>query len=288
MSHHNPRELEALMSLLEDPDSEVQDTVVDRLIELGEPAVSILERRWENTLRPEVQEKIENVIRKIQHNALSREMQAWRSGGGKDLLYGAFLVARFQYPELEYEPLENMVEKIRRDIWLELNNGLTAFEKVRVINYFLYEIHKFDKSLRKAHSPQLYLVNHALDTRKGSPVILGLIYAVLAKRLELPVYGVNLPRNFVLCYVDPDYLDDPNGILFYINPYENGAVLGRKELKYFIQQLQIEVRDFFFTPCSNVDIIERLLVNLQYAYKKSGDPEKAALLKELFTGNQTP
>ena len=275
------------MSLLEDPDNQVHDTVMDRLIELGEPAVSTLERRWETTLRPEVQEKIENVIKKIQHNALAREMETWRSGGGKDLLYGAFLVARFQYPDLEYEPLDRMVEKIRRDIWLELNNGLTAFEKIRVINYFFYEIHKFDKSLRKAHSPQLYLVNHVLDTRKGSPVMLGLIYAVLARRLELSIYGVNLPRNFVLCYYDPDYLDDPNGILFYINPYENGAVLGLKELKYFIKQLQIEVRDFYFKPCSNIDIIERLVVNLQYAYEKSGDPEKAVLVKNIFTGNQT-
>lgn len=288
MTDQSHNELKALMSLLEDTDREVHDSVVDRLIELGEPAVSSLEKRWEATLKPDLQEKIENVIRKIQHNALIREMDAWRSGGGKDLLYGAYLIARFQYPDLEYDPLDKMVDKIRRDIWLELNNGLTALEKVRVINYFLYEIHKFDKSLKKAHSPQLYLVNHVLDTRKGSPVMLGLIYAVLASRLELPIYGVNLPRNFVLCYYDPDYLDDPNGILFYINPYDNGSVLGQKELRYFLKQLKIEAKDLYFKPCSNIDIIERLVVNLQYAYEKSGYPDKASMLRQLLSRDQIP
>jgi len=284
---HDPAELEALMNLLEDPDREVQESVVDRLIQLGETAVVSLEQRWESTLRTDIQEKIENVIKQIQQHVLAREMQAWRASGGKELLYGAYLVARFQYPDLEYEPLDRIVERIRKDIWLELNNRLTALEKVRVINYFLYDIYKFDKSLRKSHAPQLYLVNHVLDTKKGSPVVLGLIYAELARRLELPIYGVNLPRNFVLCYYDPDYPDDPSGILFYINPYDNGTVLGKKELSYFLKQQHIEERDIYFNPCSNVDIIERLVLNLQFAFDRSGHPDKADMLKNLLSGDQT-
>ena len=205
------------------------------------------------------------MIKQIQFNILVRDMDRWKSSGGNDLLYGAYLVARFQYPDLEYEPLNEVIEKIKRDIWLELNNELTALEKVKVINYFLYDIHKFDKSLKKAHTPQLYLVNHVLDTHKGSPVILGLIYAELARRLNLPIYGVNLPRNFVFCYYDQDFPDDPNGILFYINPTDKGTALGVKELKYFLRQMKIEEKDFYFTPCSNIDIIDRLMVNLQYA-----------------------
>ena len=47
MIEHSFRELEALMSLLEDPDRRVFDTVADRLIEMGEEVVIPLERRWE-------------------------------------------------------------------------------------------------------------------------------------------------------------------------------------------------------------------------------------------------
>lgn len=274
--------MEALINLLDDNDDMVFDTVVNRLIELGEEVVIPLEKRWEITLKPELQERIENVIKQIQFNVLKRKIDRWRMTGATNLLYGAFLVAKFQYPDLEFEPLNEKIEKIKRDIWLELNNDLTALEKVKVINYFMYEIHKFDKSLKKAHTPQLYLINHVMDTFRGSPVLLGLIYAELARRLNLPIYGVNLPRNFVLCYYDQEYTDDPNGILFYINPSDKGSALGIKELKYFLTQLKIEERDFYFKPCTNVDIIERLVVNLQYAYDRSGHPDKALSLRNLL------
>jgi len=276
------KELEALINLLEDPDNQVFDTVSDRLIELGRTAVDPLERRWELTLRPELQERIEHVIKRIHYRSLSDDLESWRVAGGEDLLYGAWLVARYQYPDLEYAPFERYMDKIRKDIWLELNDHLTAMEKVRVMNYFIYEIHKFDRSLKKAFTPQLFFINHVLDTHKGSPLMLGLIYADLARRLDLPVYGVNLPRNFVLCYFDPEYLEDPNGIMFYINPADKGNVLGLRELKVFLKHLNIEEKPFFFTPCSGVDMIERLLVNLSYAYDRAGNPGKAADIKALL------
>lgn len=282
MTEKGQNELEALISLLEDPDTEVYDNVSNRLIEMGEEVVRPLEIRWELTLKPDLQTRIENVIRKIQFNSLKSGMKNWRTGGGEDLLYGAYLVARFQYPELQYEPLNDKLEKIKKDIWLELNNDLTALEKVKVMNYFLYDIHRFDKSIKKAHTPQLYLANHVLDTFKGSPVMLGLIYAELARRLNLPIFGVNLPRNFVLCYYDPDYMEDPNNILFYINPFDKGSVLGLKELKHFLRHLRIEEKEFYFRPCSSMDVIERLIINLQYAYERSGQPDKAQTLRTLL------
>jgi regulator of sirC expression with transglutaminase-like and TPR domain len=271
-----------LISLLEDPDKQVFDSVSNRLIEMGEAAVSPLEKRWELTLRHDLQERIEQVIKRIQHHSLANQIRHWRKTGGTNLLQGASLVARIQYPELLTDKLEHQLEQMTKDIWLELNDQLTALEKVRVINYFLYNIHKFDRSLKKAHSPQLYLINHVLDTRKGSPVLLGLIYAELARRLDLPIFGVNLPRNFVLCYYDQDYQDDPNGILFYINPSDKGTVLGVRELKAFLRHLKIEEKEFYFTPCSNIDVMERLLVNLGYAFDRSGQKDKALQVKELL------
>jgi regulator of sirC expression with transglutaminase-like and TPR domain len=282
MTDNGHKELEALISLLEDPDAQVFDNVSNRLIEMGEEAVPPLEQRWELTLRPDLQERIEQVIKEIQFNSLRTDMENWKDGGGSNLLFGAYLVARFQYPELQYEQLNEKIEKIKKDVWLELNNELTALEKVKVINYFLYDIHRFDKSLKKAHTPQLYLLNHVLDTSKGSPVMLGLIYAELARRLSLPIYGVNLPRNFVLCYYDPEYDEDPNNILFYINPSDKGSVLGLKELKQFLRHLKIEEKGFYFTPCSGIDVIERLIINLQYAYERTEQPEKAKNLKKLL------
>lgn len=130
--------------------------------------------------------------------------------------------------------------------------------------------------------PQLFFINHVLDTHKGSPVILGIIYTEIASRLDLSIRGVNLPRNFVLCYYDPGYLNDPDGIMFYINPYSKGDVLGRSELEYFLSEQNIELKPGYLQPCSNMDIITRLAENLKYAFNSSQQEEKTNFLEDLL------
>lgn len=275
-------EIAALIALLDDPDHSVQDCVTERLSEIGEAVIKPLEKSWESTLSAPVQERIENIIRHIQFNIIRNELQQWIDTRGDNLLYGAYLMAKVQYPELDYETLNMQVEALRSQIWLELNDHLTALEKVKVINYFLFTIHKFSKSNRSMHVPQLFFINHVLDTHKGSPVILGIIYAEIAARLDLSIRGVNMPRNFVLCYHDPGYLDDPDGIMFYINPFSKGDVLGRNELEYFLSEQNIEIQEHYMSPCSNIDIIIRLAENLKYAYSSAGHDEKTSFFTELL------
>lgn len=275
-------ELEALVSLLDDPDIMVHGAVTDRLVEMGAPAVKLLEYSWEKASNKFVQERIENIIIEIQRGLVRKDLKDWVDCRGDQLLYGAYLIARSQYPDIEYSSLEKKVELIRSEIWLELNNRLTALEKVRIINHFMYSVHKFNRSIKGLQSPQLYLINHLLDTRKGIPVTLAIIYAEIASRLELPIYCVDLPHNFLLCYHDPTYLDDPDGILFYINPYTQGTVLGRAEVELFLQEQKIEHKPEYMRPCSNITTISRLAEGLKFAYGASGMKGRSGYMKELL------
>ena len=125
-------EIQALINLLDDPDKSVQETVSKRLQEIGEAVIKPLENSWETSLSLDVQERIEWIIRNIQQNVLRNDLHQWIDGGGDNLLYGAFLMAKVQYPELEYDILDHKVEALRSQIWLELNDQLTAMEKVKV------------------------------------------------------------------------------------------------------------------------------------------------------------
>lgn len=275
-------EIKALIALLDDPDRSVQDCVIERLEEIGEDVIKPLELSWESTLSPPMQERIENIIRHIQFNILRSEIRQWIETGGDNILYGAYLLAKIQYPDLDYETLNMQVEALRSQIWLELNDHLTALEKVKVMNYFLFTIHKFSRSSRGMTMPQLFFINHVLDTHKGSPVILGIIYEEIASRLDMSIKGVNLPRNFVLCYHDPGFLDDPDGVMFYINPYSKGDVLGRNQLEYFLSEQKIDLKPEYLRPCTHIDIATRLAENLKYAYSSSRQDEKIAFLDEIL------
>jgi len=275
-------EIAALISLLDDPDRSVLDPVVERLTEIGKPAIQILEHTWEATPNSAMQERIENVILKIQQSIIRKGLKDWADCRGDQLLYGAYLIAQSQYPDLLFKDLEKKIEVFRSEIWLELNERLTALEKVRVINHFLYTVHKFNRSIRSIQSPQLFYINHVLDTHKGLPISLAIIYAEIANRLELPIYCVDLPYNFLLCYKDPTYLDDPDGILFYINPFTRGTVLGRAEVEHFLSQQKLELKPEYMRPCTNIETIERLAEGLRYAYAASRMDDKSAFMDELL------
>lgn len=278
--------IKALISLLDDPNHEVYNPVTEQLLGHGEEVIPELEAVWENTFDELLQARIENIIHKIQTNRTLKSVTNWLNNGATDLFEGAFLVAQYQFSELMVAEVENKLEAIIKDVWLELNNNLTALEKVKIINHIVFELHKFTRNTSNYYAPQNSYINQVLETKKGNPISLAIIYSLVATRLGLPVYGVNLPKNFILAYVD-EYRDyqapiEQNDILFYINPYNKGAVLGKREIDYFLKSQKITSKPEYYLPCGNKQIIIRTLNNLIISYEKLGHTNKVRRVKQLL------
>jgi regulator of sirC expression with transglutaminase-like and TPR domain len=284
--HMDIREIQAMISLLDDTDNEVIDTVTGRLINQGADIIPELERAWEGSPNEKMQVRLENLIQEIQFNGVKNDLGRWIQTGAESVLEGAFHVARFQFPEISLDKLNEPIERMRKDVWLEINSNLTALEKVKILNYVIFDQYKFSRNNSDFYSPQNSYINQVLETKKGNPISLSILYLTVAQKLDLPVYGVNLPKNFILAYKDEfshmESIDGSENILFYINPYNRGAVLGRREIDYFINQQQLKPQPSFYAPCSNVDIIVRLINNLLLAFEKLGYTQKITRMKELL------
>lgn len=272
----NREEIQALLQLLDDPNVEVNQTVSTRILEQGPIILPDLEAAWEGSMDPMHQDRIINLIQEIQTQHNHNQLQKWVRTEQNDLMKGVFLISRYQYPDLEMKELEISLDRIKKDVWLELNNNLTALEKVRILNHIIYDVHGFTRNTKNFYSPQNSFINQVLETGKGNPISLAVVYSIIAQGLNLPIFGVNLPKNFILAYKDVLVEED---ILFYINPYNRGAVLGRREIEYFLKQQKIEPQESHFRPCSNLEILVRVLHNLINAYHKSGYREKADLFE---------
>lgn len=283
----NPQEIKAIIALLDDPDREILSMVSDTLLKKGLEAVPELEKAWENTLDEKLQERLENIIQKIQFTASKENLTRWINTGAEYILEGAFYLSQYQYPDISFEKINNEIEKVRKDIWLEINNNLTALEKIRILNYIIFDLHHFTRNSIDFYAPQNCYINKVIETKKGNPISLAILYLSVSYKLGLPVYGVNLPKNFILAYKNEFRLHDAENeeddILFYINPYNKGAVLGKREIDYFITQQQLKPQKSFYIPCSNRDILIRLINNLILSYEKLGAPEKITGLKEMLT-----
>ena len=116
----NSTELISLIALLEDDDREIVNHVESALLELGSEVIPVLENQWEFSKDAIHQQRIENVIHRIQFRKLKEEFKVWLHSEDQDLLHGVYLIAKYRFPSLDKQTLSNEIDKIRMDIWLEM------------------------------------------------------------------------------------------------------------------------------------------------------------------------
>ena len=277
--------LTALIKLLDEPDEQAFKLVQEQIFSVGTEALAPLEKTLENTFDPFVQERIQYIVRKLNQENLYVDFVNWLSLGSSDLLKGFMLVTRTQYPLLDEAAVVMQIEQLKTDIWIELHDDLTALENIKVMNHLIFDIHHFDGNKSDMAAPQNSYINTFLETRKGSPLSLGMLFIILSQKLGLPVYGVNLPQHFILAYLTETGLENPTeeDVLFYINPFNQGTVFTRREIELFIKQMKIKPEKSFFAPCTHADIIRRLIKNLIFSYNQYGYPDKIEDLENLLT-----
>ncbi|MFZ4520140.1 MAG: transglutaminase-like domain-containing protein [Bacteroidales bacterium] len=276
--------LAALINLMDEPDETAFNLIREQILLQGVEAVPPLENCLENSFNPVVQERLTSVIRQLNLLHLHAEFRSWLQTGSSDLLKGFMLVARIEYPHLDENEIIATIEQLKMDIWIELRDNLTALENIKVMNHMLFEIHLFNMRGNDSRSPHNNYVNTLLEHKKGNALSLGILFIILAQKVGLPVYGVDLPQHFILAYLAEPGIENPDegDVLFYINPFSKGAVFTRRDIDLFIGQMKIKPEKSFFAPCTNPDIIRRLINNLIFLYNQSGEPEKAGDLENLL------
>ncbi|MFN3850741.1 MAG: transglutaminase-like domain-containing protein [Spirosomataceae bacterium] len=264
----NDNEIRALVSLLDDDDTEIVQHVEKQIRTLGGQIIPYLEDHWEeNSFNPLMQKKIENLIHDLQYNSVIERLQEWRDNGCVDLLEGMWIIATYQYPDLNLEKLKQYIQDMYFDVWLESREDIHPHDQVRVINQIFFEKYKFSPNTKNFHSAANSMINQVFDLKRGNPISLCVIYMLVAQKLGMPVYGVNLPSIFVLVYKSPQ-------LQFYINVFNKGLIFTKNDIDNYIKQLNLEKIETFYEPCNNIDIIRRVLRNLVVSFEKTGDYDR--------------
>lgn len=283
----NMDHLNLLIHLLDDPDQEAFHQVSNEILTLGLPAVEPLEEAWFNTNDNLTRQRIEELVHSLQYDGLYHELDAWVASGGQDMLRGYLIATRFQYPNLEEEKLLADLNKLTRNVWLELNENLTSLEKVKVLNHVLFGIIEIGGEITDIHVPDHYFLNNLLQSKHGNAVSIGMLYIIVAQKLGLPIKGVDLTGNFIACFthVPSDFKDDykpTSEVKFYINPFAIGAVFTRKEIILYLEKAGIVPTLNCFKPADNITVLKRWCYDLMKAYIDSGMKEKARELKSFI------
>ncbi|MCC6583163.1 MAG: hypothetical protein IT271_05625 [Chitinophagales bacterium] len=283
------KEFKALITLLDDNDNEVYSHVSDKLFSLGVEGIPLLESAWETSENQVIQTRLEDLINKIQFSNVKDRLIKWIDKGGEDLLEGALLVSKFQYPDLDEFKVTQKVESISKNVWIELNPALSPLEEAHVINHVFFQLHGFFGHQTAQLDADLGYLNNLLDSKKGNSLSLSILYLILAQKNDLPIYGVNLPYHFIMAYSRKHLSDEElaandqeKSVMFYINPLNKGIAFSRSEITHYLEQMKVKTHSKFFSPCNNLEIIKTLIYNQLSCYDQNGNVDKAHQLKELF------
>lgn len=281
------KEIKALLHLVDDPDREVFDTVADRLLGYGRDIIPNLEQLWETTEDEDVQYRIENLIHRALFTELQHEFASWGKEPSPSLFKGALLVAKYRYPEVNPQQLMKQLDQMRRNIWLELNHYLSPLEQINVVNSILYNYYKLQGHEMTERDPNLFFVNNTLESKQGNAFTLGVLYLSLCELLDIPIFAVGLPRQFVIAYFDTQYhflspdTEPVQTIQFYIDPV-NGMVYTQNDVEVYLKKIKAGHEEHFFQPLSSKEVIIRMLEEMALTYEYANEEEKAQEMNQLI------
>ncbi|CAM3423274.1 transglutaminase-like domain-containing protein [Aquirufa ecclesiirivi] len=268
--------IKAMIQLLDDSDTEVVQLVEQQIRTLGPSIIPVLESEWEQlSLNPLLQEKIENLIHDFQLESMRNRLTHWKEAGGMDLMEGMWIVATYRFPDYSFSQLKTELDQLYFEVWPQIRENLHPMDQIKVLNGVMFDQLKFGANTKNFHAANNSYINVVLESKKGNPISLCVIYMWIAQRLGFPVYGVNLPNLFVLTYKQ-------KGVQFYINVFNKGLIFNRVDIDNYLAQLNLVPNEIYYNPCSNLEIIRRVLRNLIMAYDKAGDEEHKNELSQII------
>jgi hypothetical protein len=245
------KEIAPLISMLDDGDEAIAAVIMEQLCSRGEVIMPQLEQAWHSCYNETQLLRIERVMADIQGNIILKKIAKWVDSGTADLFKGIYYLTKLLHPDITYGALSQKLDDICRDIWVEISGDLSELEKVRIINYVLFDKYKFYHNIFFC-DVESFLLDDLLQSKKGNLFSLSLLYLCVAERLHLPIKGVDIPGSILLAYIDGNS-DGGERKLFYIYPFLYGQILEESHIGLFCNRREVgdAEKHKFLRTCSN-------------------------------------
>jgi regulator of sirC expression with transglutaminase-like and TPR domain len=272
--------IRSMVTLLDDNDWEIYETVRKEIITQGDRALPVLEEMWEEKgFNSELQERLENIISEIHRIDLEKRIVDCKRPDST-LFDGLYAINRFQYPDIEYNDLYGQLEEMANTLKENIYPNARIKDKLAMVNEFFFNKWGFRGNKQNLSSPQNSFLSDVINNRKGNPLLLCSIYYMLCEWLDIPVVAVNFPRYFILgVYGQNSSTNDfPD---YFLDIFGRGTILSEYDLNKFLAGINLSFEPSFLMPCTNLDIVKRCLNNLHHSYQLQGVSDKKTEIHHL-------
>ncbi len=252
----------ALLSLLADEDPAVYRTIREKILSCGPPAAEWL-RPHTMSNDPALRRRARQIVLHFDRQAADDHFLAFclRHGEELDLEQGAWLFAQTQYPLINVEAYQAMLDGYANELRDRLGSTAEPQDVLTIINQYLFTELAFTGNEENYYDPENSYLNRVMDRRTGNPINLCLLYIMLARRLRLPVAGIGLPGHFICRY-------QATAAEIYLDPFNHGKILTKAECVQYLLNANCSLRDDYLVPVTPRRMLLRVCSNLHQVYQR--------------------
>jgi len=250
----------ALLNLLADEDSGVYRTVRAKILSQGSNVIHWLQP---HTLSndPTLRRRTQDIILHFGRQAADNHFLGFclKHGEEFDLEEGVWLLAQTQYPDINVEAYQALLDSFAAELRERLDLTREPKEVLTRINAYLFEELGFSGNEENYYEPENSYLNRVIDRRTGNPINLSLLYMLLARRLRLPVTGIGLPGHFICRH-------QSSAAEIFIDAFNGGKFLSKADCVQYLVHANYSLRDDCLAPVSSRRMLLRICGNLHQTY----------------------
>jgi regulator of sirC expression with transglutaminase-like and TPR domain len=258
----NEKEIRGFVNLLQDTDDKILKLMADQLCKFDDSTLKNIERITLDIADRNNDEDLIDNWYQVSKIALLNQIQEWKKT--YDLEKGLLLISRLKNPGLEEEKYQSQLDNYAARVRAKLSVVSKQYTIIDALNEVLYREEGFVGNQADYYDINNNFLHTALEYRTGNPIMLSVIYILVARRLGIDIRGVGTPGHFIVQYEDR-----------YYDPFFAGKEITKEECVLRSQELSVFWRDEYLDQIDDKHIMARCIRNLIAIYKKLNEYDKA-------------
>lgn len=197
------------------------------------------------------------------------------------LMEAVVSLAQDEYPELDLEQTLSVIDNMQARLRKRNAQQGTALERIHQLNQFFYGELGFSLNSNDYYDPDNSYLHHVLQSRRGIPISIGVLWLDLARSIGLDAYGVSFPGHFMLKVMLSQgqvILDPLTGKSF--SSHELTHQLQAQIPRLSLYNEETMPLGLFLQSASSREILTRMLRNLKEIFRVQQDAGRQLAVME--------
>ena len=189
---------------------------------------------------------------------------------------GWFLLDRVVYPHFKSHDYAMLLDQMADRVRELMVTPSRARQTCAILNRVIFHEFEFRGAGQNFDHPDNSILHRVLDTRQGLPIVLCIIYILVARRIGFDLEPIGAPGRFLVgCFEEKHP--------FYIDCWSGGRLIDLEQMEIHLGDVPLENAGSYLLPVTVSESLARGCRNLVGQYAKSGDDVRSKLFLSFVT-----